>query len=163
MPSKAFTVSEANALIPTLENILFEIERRMDNVQQTAERLQVLDVLWGSRVLAKDNPDHAEAQEFRIEIASLMGEIEQIVEREIHGRGLRFPQGGLEHGLIDFPTTWQGRWVYLCWHRGEPLIEAWHETDEGFAGRHELTLEHVRLMGRPSAPDESREPPSSSS
>ena len=148
MEQKAFTVAEANALIPTLESVLAEVERRMNQVQITAERLQVLDVLWGARVLAKGNPDHAEAQSFRMEIATLMGEIEEIVERDIQARGLRFPQGGLEHGLIDFPTTWQGRWVYLCWRRGEPIIASWHEIDEGFAGRHELTLEQVRGMGR---------------
>ena len=58
----------------------------------------------------------------------------------------------LEHGLIDFPTTWEGRWVYLCWHRGEEMIEAWHEADAGFAGRQELTDEQGREMGREEIP-----------
>jgi hypothetical protein len=152
MARKAFTVAEANALIGTLEHVLDEIEQRMAQVRQNAERLQVLDVLWGERLMARDNPDHAEAQGIRLEIASLMGEIEELVEREIHGRGLRFPQGGLEYGLIDFPTTWEGRWVYLCWRRGERRIEAWHEITGGYAGRHELTNEQVSRMGREEPP-----------
>jgi hypothetical protein len=152
MDRKAFTVAEANSLIPTLEGVLAQIERRMKGVQRTAERLQILDVLWGTKILLKDNPDYPEAQSFRLEIATLMGEIEEIVEREIQARGLRFPQGGLEQGLIDFPTTWEGRWVYLCWRRGELIVGAWHEIDEGFAGRHDLTLEQVRGMGRESGP-----------
>jgi hypothetical protein len=145
---RAFTVAEANALIPQLELVLREVERRMERVRSAAERLQVLDVLWGANLLQATNPDHAEAQRDRLEIATLMGEIEQIVDREIHGRALRFPQGGLEHGLIDFPTTWEGRWVYLCWKRGEPAIEAWHEISDGFAGRQNLTSEQIRAMGR---------------
>ncbi len=147
-----FTVAEANLLIPSLEIVFAEVDHRMGEVQRVAEKLQVLDVLWGARVLAKDNPDYTEARGFRSEIADLMGEIEEIVEREILARGIRFPSGGLEHGLIDFPTTWQGREVYLCWRRGEPTIEAWHELEEGFVGRQELTLEHVRGMGREAGP-----------
>lgn len=41
----------------------------------------------------------------------------------------------LDMGLVDFPTTYQGREVYLCWKLGEPSIAWWHGVDEGFAGR----------------------------
>ncbi|HUE96385.1 MAG TPA: DUF2203 domain-containing protein [Longimicrobiaceae bacterium] len=148
MYGKAFTVAEANALIPQLEVVLGEITHRIDEVRVNAERLQILDVLWGEKLLSPETPDHAEGEALRIAIATWMGEIEELVEREIHGRGLRFPPGGLEHGLIDFPSTWQGRWVFLCWRRREPEIEAWHEVDGGFAGRREVTPEQVRSMGR---------------
>jgi hypothetical protein len=148
MVRKPFTVAEANALIPILEAVIREIARRMEQVQRAAERLQVLDVLWGDRLLATDNPDYGEAESCRRVIGSSMREIEQIVARDIIGRGLRFPQGGLEHGLIDFPTTWRGRWVYLCWKRGEEEISAWHELQAGFAGRRPVTAEHVAGMGR---------------
>jgi hypothetical protein len=148
MPDKAFTVAEANFLIPTLEGILSGIEERMNEVHRNAERLQVLDLLWGAKIATRDNPDYDEAQGYRAQIANLMGEIEEIVETEIAGRGLRFPPGGLDHGLIDFPTTWEGRWVFLCWRRGEIVIEAWHEIDAGFAGRQELTSQQIKEMGR---------------
>jgi hypothetical protein len=142
-----FTVAEANALIPTLERILAEIRERMDEVSRTTERLQILDVLWGPRLLAEGNPDFAEGRDLRTAITRQMAEIGEIVEEELNGRGLRFPQGGLEHGLIDFPTTWEGRVVYLCWRLGERGIEAWHEVDGGFAGRQPLTPEQIRGMG----------------
>ena len=41
----------------------------------------------------------------------------------------------LDIGLIDFPTTYRGEEVYLCWKLGEPGIEYWHGVDEGFRGR----------------------------
>lgn len=148
MPEKAFTVAEANFLIPTLEGVLDSVQERMKRIQGATERLQVLDLLWGAKIGSRDNPDYGEAQSHSAEILQLMGEIEELVEREIEGRGLRFPQGGLEHGLIDFPTVWEGRRVYLCWKRGEPIIEAWHEVDGGFSGRRTLTAEQVREMGR---------------
>ena len=154
MSTKTFTVAEANRLIPILETVLESIGQKMRQVETAAEKLHILDVLWGDRVLAPDNPDHAESQQLRLQMAILMRQIEDIVTREIDGRGLRFPQGGLEHGLIDFPTTWQAREVLLCWKRGEPRIEAWHEVHAGFAGRQSLTSEQVRLMGL--APDPGR-------
>jgi hypothetical protein len=41
----------------------------------------------------------------------------------------------LDTGLLDFPTLYQGREVYLCWRLGESQINYWHGVDEGFAGR----------------------------
>ncbi len=144
--SRTFTVAEANALIPLLEEVLAGIQQRMERVHRTATRLHVLDLLWGERLTARDNPDFLEAREHRLRITRLMEEIGEIVAGEIEQRGLRFPQGGLDHGLIDFPTMWKGREVYLCWRRGELRIEAWHEVDGGFAGRQPLTDEQVRGM-----------------
>jgi hypothetical protein len=72
-------------------------------------------------------------------------------------RGLRLPAGGLEEGLVDFPTTYQGRWVYLCWHVGEHDLRYWHETDAGFAGRRRISGAQRREMGAgdPSSADDS--------
>lgn len=152
MYQKSFTVTEANLLIPTLERVLDEIDSLMDQVRSTAERLQILDVLWGEALLEPGNPDHAEGEGLRLSLASLMTQIEELVETEIQARGLRFPPGGLEHGLIDFPSTWEGRWVFLCWRRGESDIRAWHELADGFAGRQEVTAEQARLMGHEDRP-----------
>ncbi|MYA20874.1 MAG: DUF2203 family protein [Chloroflexi bacterium] len=42
---------------------------------------------------------------------------------------------GLEQGLLDFPTTIEGRPAYWCWQAGEPDIAWWHPRESGFAGR----------------------------
>ena len=44
----------------------------------------------------------------------------------------------LEQGLIDFYCKFEGRAVFLCWKLGEDKIKAWHEIDEGFAGRQQV-------------------------
>jgi hypothetical protein len=41
----------------------------------------------------------------------------------------------LDMGLVDFPTTFRGEEVYLCWKLGEEEIAFWHGVDEGFRGR----------------------------
>ena len=41
----------------------------------------------------------------------------------------------LDIGLLDFPTLYRGREVYLCWRASEADIQCWHGVDEGFRGR----------------------------
>ena len=147
MPRKAFTVDEANALIPLLEQALRQIADRRAAIRERTDKLQVLDAIWGAGVAARSNPDHGEYLEHRAEIARAVADVQRLVNDEIMARGLRFPVGGLEHGLIDFPTTFEGRWIYLCWHSPEPRVEAWHEVNGGFAGRRVLTTSDAPRMG----------------
>ena len=147
MPRKAFRVDEADALLPVLEGALDELARLREEIGARHEKVKILDVLWGEKLIEPGCPDHAELLEHRDAIEDAVRAIQRIVAEEIAGRGVRFPQGGLEHGLLDFPTTWEGRWVYLCWRRGEPAVRAWHEVEGGFAGRQEITDEQRRRMG----------------
>jgi hypothetical protein len=41
----------------------------------------------------------------------------------------------LDTGLLDFPTLYHGREVYLCWHADEDKIAFWHDVEAGFRGR----------------------------
>lgn len=149
---KAFTVPEANAALPEVRSAIEELRQLRSRLIERNEKLQVLDALWGPRVLEASNPDHAEFLRHRTSILEALQQIESKVRQELTGRGIRFPTGGLEQGLVDFPTTWEGRWVYLCWQAGEPEVRAWHEVDGGYAGRKPLTDEQVRRMGREDEP-----------
>ena len=147
-PARIFTVREANSLIGTVEAVVDEIQRLSDEVGERHGLLQVLDVLWGEKVIEPHNPDHQEFRDHKTAIGESAQRIEQLVRDEILARGIRFPVGGLEHGLLDFPTTLDGRVVLLCWQRGERCIEHWHEMDGGFAGRQPVTTEVAERMGR---------------
>ena len=157
--TKAFTVEEANALIPDVEEVFRHLEGLRKEIRRASDRLSVLDVLWGEKLLDPDNPDRKEFLEERAVVRRLLQEVEEVVETEFTSRGIRFPPGGLENGLVDFPSTYEGRWIYLCWQRGEEQILAWHELDGGFGGRKPLTAEDALRMGRNRGSDESRGPP----
>jgi len=152
MARKAFTVDEANELIPLMEETIERLRQCAGAIEHRYERLQILDVLWGESVRDPANPDHDEFSQHNEAMKAAARELEAIVETEILSRGIRFPVGGLEQGLLDFPTTWNGRWVYLCWRRGEPRITAWHEIDGGFAGRMPMTADQAGRMGREDDP-----------
>lgn len=50
----------------------------------------------------------------------------------------------LDIGLIDFLTMYRGREVCLCWKLGEPGIQFWHGTEEGFKGRKPIDEEFLK-------------------
>ena len=80
----------------------------------------------------EDKIEHLEA-----DYEKAMDELSALVD-ELHHVGVELKD--FEKGLIDFPAIHEGREVYLCWQRGEELIQAWHEVDEGFAGRQDITM-----------------------
>lgn len=146
--TRLFTVREAERLLPEVAAALEEIRALGGEVARGSDRMKLLDVLWGEKVLAPGNPDREEFLREEEKVGRGVDRIRRIVEDRILSLGVRFPAGGAEHGLVDFPTRFEGRTVYLCWRLGEERILAWHEVDAGFAGRRPLTDEEAHAMGR---------------
>lgn len=140
--------------MPVLERAFREIEAARDEARERHEKLQVLDALWGDEVQEPGNPDHTEWRTHRRELRDAVHTLESTVKGEILDRGLRFPAGGLEQGLVDFPTSYQGRWVYLCWERGDPKLRYWHEVEGGYRGRRPISAEQAEVMGREDDPED---------
>jgi hypothetical protein len=152
MVRRAFTVDEANALLPHVRRVL---ERLRETVGQAAghrDKLAVLDALWSDEVHQPTNPDHEEFVGHRQALEQGATDVEGLIKRGLLERGIRFPVGGLRNGLVDFPTTLDGRWVYLCWQYGEAEVRFWHEVDGGYRGRRAITAEIRRRMARPDDP-----------
>jgi hypothetical protein len=128
--TKRFTLAEAQGLIPTLDRLLrqavalkADYEEAARNFQSFIERVGVMGGL------AVDRSRVLEMQRRREAVASgLRRSIEQILE---FGCELK----DLDAGLIDFPSSFRGNEVYLCWKLGEPSIQFWHGIHEGFRGR----------------------------
>jgi hypothetical protein len=154
MARKAFTVSEANALVPVLRDVFRGINFYKKKIRERGRRLEVLGLLWDKAVADPSNPDHEDYVACRRSIDKNVGEIERLIHDQIVRRGLRFPTGGIESGLVDFPSTYRGRWVYLCWQSDEPELLFWHETNTGFPGRQRITNEQRKAMGLEDDPNE---------
>jgi len=138
MTRRAFRIDEANAMIPELNEVFQQVREHRGTIRTATQRIDVLDLLWEKAVRDPSNPDHAEWIRLNEDVDRALRGLQRSVEEGVIARGLRFPAGGLENGLVDFPTTYCGRWVYLCWRVGEREIRYWHETDAGFRGRQEI-------------------------
>jgi hypothetical protein len=128
--SKRFTLAEAQSLIPSVDPVLrkaIELKSHYAEAEQEMESYSQRIQMMGGLVV---NREQALEVRRRRDTAST-GLREAIQEVEEFGCVLK----DLDVGLIDFPTLFRGREVYLCWKLGEAAIAFWHGTDEGFAGR----------------------------
>ena len=151
MTRKAFTVVEANALVPALTQTFREIDAHKYRIREAGKKIEVLEFLWGAALRDPTNPDHGDFMTHRETVDRALRGIQRSVQEGVVAHGLRLPVGGIEDGLVDFPTTYRGRWVYLCWQVGERELSSWHETDAGFQGRQAITRAQREEMGRDDA------------
>jgi hypothetical protein len=121
---KLFTLSEANAMLPTVRRIASAISRAHRQVVslQDAARAAAENATRGGGFMA-DGPQY---------VTDLLSLAEHTGELEALGVQLK----DYERGLLDFPSMREGRVVLLCWQLGEgDRIEWWHDLETGFAGR----------------------------
>jgi hypothetical protein len=111
--ARYFTVSDANALLPTVRPI---VERMVE-----LRRSQELSGIASTNGGASHSP-------VRAEIAACVEELNEL--------GVQVKD--LDIGLIDFPSLRDGDEILLCWRLGEGDIAWWHTLDGGFAGRQPL-------------------------
>jgi hypothetical protein len=65
MRHHAFTVDEANAMLPEVRAVLADIHGLRDAARSKMDQLAVLDALWGDLVSQSGNPDHEEYAQHR--------------------------------------------------------------------------------------------------
>ena len=132
MEHRQFTLEEANALVPWLEETFQRLGRVGEEHGVLHTRLNELLRQRGSNGSSSSSEEMDQAQENVDRLARLLQEgVQEILDRGIIVRDV-------VRGLVDFPSQREGREVFLCWIGGEERIEFWHETDRGFAHREPL-------------------------
>jgi len=131
--AKRFTLTEAESLLPEIDSIMREAVSLKAKYLEAEEAIQTFAqrvAMQGGVLVDRDTV------------------LQNRADRDAHGERLksaveRLQEFGcvikdLDIGLVDFPTLFHGREVYLCWKMGEPGIRFWHGMDEGFAGRKQI-------------------------
>ncbi|MGQ0642599.1 MAG: DUF2203 domain-containing protein [Gemmatimonadaceae bacterium] len=126
MERRTFTVEQANRMLPLVRRIVEDLVVAHGGWQQAVGQFEVAS-----------NAGAPDAEVFQRETERLAREIDGYL-RELSELGVEFK--GFEHGLIDFPSEFGGRPVYLCWKLGESSVAHWHDIDAGFAGRQQLEM-----------------------
>ena len=132
MEPRQFTLDEANALVPWLEETFQRLANMRREQTDAQSRLDELLEHRGSNGSSSSNETMQQAQGNVDRLARLMEEgFQDILAEGIIVRDVAT-------GLVDFPSQREGREVFLCWIRGEEPIDFWHETNRGFAHRQPL-------------------------
>lgn len=134
--SKLFTLREAQALVPKLEQLLRTAVKAKSDAEDVDEELQGI----AARITMAGGMeiDPAAVAEMKIRKMGAFQALQQCVD-EIQDTGCLIKD--LEEGLLDFPAMLGDREVYLCWKLGEAKIEYWHHIEDGFAGRKRIERE----------------------
>lgn len=126
---KLFSMKEAEALIPTLEVLIRELQLSAGELRARIDDIASHDARISSLQLSEVVELHPE----------LRGCASRMVElaRKIDSLGCFLKD--IDQGLVDFPCEVDDdNVVFLCWQFGEPHVIAWHAVDAGFAQRRPL-------------------------
>ncbi|MBI3472231.1 MAG: DUF2203 domain-containing protein [Candidatus Solibacter usitatus] len=128
--AKRFTLIEAGRLLPQVEGSIRKAVACKQQYQEAEQTLaSLLNRVQLSGGMVVDRQAVLEHRRRRDESAEVL----RAAVESIHEFGCLVKD--LDLGLVDFPTWYRGREVYLCWKMGETGIQFWHGVDEGFAGR----------------------------
>ena len=126
MNPRYFTLEEAEAFIPRLEDVMSKVR---DLKRQVDDK-----VLRWQETQPEGPVDEAVAKG---QLDFLLVEINHCLE--IVAEYGCLPKD-LEQGLVDFPARMDGQEIYLCWKLGERNIRHFHGLTEGFQGRKPLPI-----------------------
>ncbi|WP_447974192.1 DUF2203 domain-containing protein [Nitrospira sp. Kam-Ns4a] len=122
---RIFTRSEANRLIPQLEEYLTTVKRNK------AVLLRVKDEIKKAAGKAHLSGGSFAGRHYIHALQEISSNLQAIQEMGVLVKDV-------DMGLCDFPYLLDGRIVFLCWKLGEPEIRWWHEVHTGFIGRQPL-------------------------
>ncbi len=129
---RTFTIEEADRTIPLVRRIASDVVDAYTSLSELAGEYKEL-----RSGAAGDPAARATLDALKGRMAELSEEIDAFVE-ELAEIGCEMKD--LSLGLVDFPSELDGRPILLCWRPGEPRVEYWHETNEGYRDRKPLPV-----------------------
>lgn len=123
---KYFTLSEAETLLPQIEEHLLEVLK----IRDARKLLQTIEIQFPDAFVAHAKEIRSHKEMHRLYFL----EYQHLDALAILGCFIK----DVEKGLVDFYSKKEGKEIFLCWRLGETTIAHWHETDVGFAGRKKI-------------------------
>lgn len=150
MANRTFTLDEANAQLPFLEEHLQRLQVLQKSAQARFEEMEKIKAVGydgeGKLILLYDFKRAKE--EFDRTVADANDVIGKINETGCHLKNI-------EMGLVDFPGRLHEENILWCWQLGEPSILYYHDHLDGFNGRRPIPPAFANPT-RPEEPDKNK-------
>jgi hypothetical protein len=132
MESKVISIQEANRMLPLLRRIVVDIMSHWEQIISKRTELECLE-----KEISAPGEDQTPSQatglvDLKAELNYLIDKINNYI-REVEELGCFVEE--FRRGIINFPSLFHGRKVFLCWKPDEREVEHWHELDETFKDR----------------------------
>ncbi|WP_373231161.1 DUF2203 domain-containing protein [Cohnella sp.] len=134
MEDKLFTLSEANALLPQLNEDLLNLQALAKQFEEKYVELhknKTIHEQSSAHVVSVKDPFFEE----EVKLDFMRAEADLLIEN-FKRKGVLLKT--IEPGLIDFPAIVNGQEVLICWQQGEDQITHYHGWNDGFMGRKPL-------------------------
>ena len=132
---KTFTLSEANALLPSVKALIEQLQGLQRSIAQTTQQL---DELVSKLSQGDGYPIHALKDQI-VNVARHQLQLIEAFQSALNSlQELGCELKDLALGLVDFYGMREGELVYLCWKLGEDQIHFWHTLEGGYASRQAL-------------------------
>jgi hypothetical protein len=133
-----FHLLEAERLLPEVEGILRSLIQLKEDYQRTGREVEGLVqkvAMAGGMVPPRERIGQLRARK------DALAEGLKSCLKKIEETGCVLKDADI--GLVDFPTLYRGREVYLCWKLGENGIGYWHRIEDGYRGRQAIDSEFL--------------------
>ena len=134
LPTRLFSLREANALLGTLKEEFTRARQLRDELMGIQQKLQEAGSGIDGPDVVVDPSAPAPVQRLQSRAVRIIEKLREILN-EVAELGVEVKAAD---GLVDFRSKLHGRTVYLCWKYGEERVGYFHELDTGFAGRRPL-------------------------
>jgi hypothetical protein len=134
MESKVISIQEANRMLPLLRQIVQDIINHWEQIISKRTELECLEKELRPPAPPREPRPRAPqaAAELKTDLNYLIDKINQYI-REVEELGCFVEE--FKRGIINFPSLFHGRKVFLCWKPDENEVGHWHELDETFKDR----------------------------
>jgi hypothetical protein len=131
MENKTFTVSEANAMLPQLNEDLLRLQTLSTQFEEQYIELRKKKAKY-EQISAPAERAHDPFFEEEGQLEFMRVEADLLINNFAR-KGVLLKT--INPGLIDFPAIIDGEDVLICWKQGEERITHYHGWNDGFIGR----------------------------
>jgi hypothetical protein len=147
MESRLISIEEANRMLPLLREIVRDIISHWEQIIYKRTELECLE-----KGLDSAGPKPA-AETRDVTLHNLKQDLNYLIDkinsyiREVEELGCFVEE--FKRGIVNFPSLFNGRKVFLCWRPDEERVTHWHELDESFSERVQIRDLKEFLCERP--------------
>lgn len=146
MESKIISVDEANRMLPLLRQIVGDIMGSWERIIEKRTELECAEKGIRPDGHAAHAHDPLASQQLKFELNYLIDKINHYI-REVEELGCFVEE--FKRGIVNFPSVYNGRKVFLCWGPEEAAVRYWHELDETYSDRIEIRNESEFTIPNP--------------
>ena len=144
METRLLSLDETTRMLPLLRRIVQDI---MDHWNLIIAKRGELEALEKGPADQEHPESEAKLHEVKQDLNGMIDKINCYI-KEVEGLGCFVEE--FKRGIVNFPSLYHGRKVFLCWNPSEDKVTHWHELDETFNDRVKIKDESDFLCEKPS-------------